>query len=178
MKETIYREQNIDPAFSTIPEFEFAPLEVRNEGTPVAQVGHDAQIGHETAALDSFLATIKWLFLYLPGAGALHFTLMGMSLFYFYGGAPIEVIVGAFGVSLIAMFMVMLGVGRLNDLRYLRVVAGIIATGALASILYTLSIVFIPGDFFGWFTLLSLPVTVIIGQLIKIKTDRESLPHE
>ena len=71
--------------------------------------------------------------------------------------------------------MVMLCVGRLNDLRYLRVIAGILGAGALASILYSILIVLIPGDFFGWFTLLTMPLTIIIGQLIKIRTDRETL---
>jgi hypothetical protein len=63
----------------------------------------------------------------------------------------------------------------LTDLKYLRVVAGIIATSALASIAYIISNIFVPGDFFGWFTLLTLPLTIIIGQLIKLRTDRESL---
>ena len=166
MRPTRQAEERIDQAFD---DFEFAPIAVREE------IALEAVVSPETDVLDSYLAIVKWIFLFLPGAAALHFVLMGMSLFFFYGGPTLEMIVGAFGISLVAVFMVMLGLGRLSDLRYLRVIGGIIAVGVLASILYSISIVFIPGDFFGWFTLLTLPLTIIIGQLIKIRTDRETL---
>ena len=173
MRPTTHPEEKLDQSFSVLDDAGFAPVAVREE--TALQASH---AGPETAVLDSFVAIIKWVFLYLPGAGALHFALMGLSLFVFYGGPTIEMIIGTLGISIVAMFMVMLGFGRLTDLRYLRVIGAILASGALASILYSISIVFFPGDFFGWFTLLTMPVTIIIGQLVKIKTDRESLPHE
>ena len=173
MRPTTHSEGKLDQSFSILDDAGFAPIAVR-EDTGLA----GPQPGPETVALDSFVAIVKWVFLYLPGAGALHFALMALSLFFFYGGPTIEIVIGTVGISIVAMFMVMLGVGRLNDLRYLRVIGAILAAGALASILYSISIAFFPGDFFGWFTLLTLPVTIIIGQLVKIKTDRESPPHE
>ena len=169
MRPTDQAEEEVNDIFSDIYEVEFAPIAVREE-LKMQTVAS----GPETAVLDSYLAAIKWIFLFLPGTAALHFVLMGMSLFFFYGGPPIEMLVGSFGFSVVAMFIVMLGVGRLTDLRYLRVIAGILAASALASIAYIIAITFTPGDFFGWFTLLTLPVTIIIGQLIKIKIDRES----
>jgi len=173
MRPTTHPEEQLDQSFSVLDDAGFAPIAVREETALQA-----SPAGPETAVLDSFVAIVKWVFLYLPGAGALHFALMGLSLFVFYGGPTIEMIIGTLGISIVAMFMVMLGFGRLTDLRYLRVIGAILAAGALASILYSISIVFFPGDFFGWFTLLTMPVTIIIGQLVKIKTDRESLPHE
>jgi len=173
MRSTTHPEEKLDQSFSILDDAGFGPIAVRDDTAFAAP-----ETGPETAVLDSFVAIIKWVFLYLPGAGTLHFALMAQSLFVFYGGPTIEMIIGTLGISIVAMFMVMLGVGRLTDLRYLRVIGAILAAGALASILYSISIVFIPGDFFGWFTLLTLPVTIIIGQLVKIKTDRESLPHE
>ena len=173
MRQTTYADEKTTHAFSVLDDDGFAPITVREDITPAT-----VRTGSETEALDLFVSVVKWIFLYLPGAAALHFGLMGMSLFFFYGGPTLEMILGTFGVALVAMFMVMLGVGRLNDLRYLRVIGAILGAGALASILYGISIVVIPGDFFGWFTLITLPLTIIIGQLVKIKTDRESLPHE
>ena len=128
----------------------------------------------EAVALDSFLSTIKWVFLFFPGAAVLHFTMMALSLFLIYEPPTVEIILGTLGVAIVGMFMVVLGLGRLTDLKYLRVVAGIIATSALCSIAYIISSIFVPGDFFGWFTLLTLPLTIIIGQLIKFNTDRDS----
>jgi len=173
MRPTTHPEEQLDQSFSVLDDAGFAPIAVREETALQA-----SPAGPETAVLDSFVAIVKWVFLYLPGAAALHFALMAQSLFVFYGGPTIAMTVGTLGISIVAMFMVMLGVGRLNDLRYIRVIGAILAAGALASILYSISIVFFPGDFFGWFTLLTMPVTIIIGQLVKIKTDRESLPHE
>ena len=172
MRHTTYADEKTMDAETLLDEFEFAPITVREDIAPEA-----VKTRRETDTLDLFLAVVKWIFLYLPGATALHFALMAMSLFFIYG-ATLEMLVGTFGISVVATFMVMLGIGRLSDLRYLRVTAGILAAGALASILYSIAIVFFEGDFFGSFTLLTLPVTIIIGQLIKIKTDRESLPHE
>jgi len=166
MRPTTHAEERIDHAFD---DFEFAAISVREGIAP------EAVAAPESDVLDSYLAIVKWVFLFLPGAAALHFALMGISLFIFYGGPTLEIMIGTFGISIVAMFMVMLGVGRLSDLRYLRVVGGLLAAGALASIAYSIAITFIPGDFFGWFTLLTLPLTIIIGQLIKIRTDRETL---
>jgi hypothetical protein len=173
MKHTTYADENTAAAPAVLEDFGFAPITVR-EGVAATSLLPTP----ETEALDLFLAVVKWIFLYLPGAAALHFALMGMSLFFYYGIPNIEMLVGMFGSFIFATFMIMLGIGRLSDLRYLRVIGAILGTGALASILYSLSILFIPGDFFGRFTLLTMPVTIIIGQLVKIKTDRESLPHE
>ena len=172
MSQTAYADEKTRDAFSALDDGEFAPITVREDISPKR-----VKTGPEFDPVDLLLSVVKWIFLYVPGATALHFALMAMSLFFIYG-ATLEMLVGTFGISVVATFMVMLGIGRLTDLRYLRVTAGIVAAGALASILYSIAIVFFEGDFFGSFTLLTLPVTIIIGQLIKIKTDRESLPHE
>ena len=173
MRQTIDTDEKTTDLFSSLDDAEFATITVRESIMP-----QTLPAGTENEILDFYLSSIKWIFLYLPGVAAIHFTLMGMSLFFFYGDQAIDLVVRAFGILIILMFMVMMGIGRLTDLRHLRVIAGILGAGSLASILYFISIHFFPGDFFGWFTLLTLPVTIIIGQLIKIKTDRESLPHE
>lgn len=173
MRNTSYFEEKERAVVDLPDEADFQSIAIRESVVP-----DKIKSAPETVVLDSFLATIKWVFLFLPGAGVLHFTMMALSLFFIYEPPAIELILGTLGVTVVGMFMVILGLGRLTDLKYLRVVAGIIATSALCSIAYSISIVFIPGDFFGWFTLITLPLTIIIGQLIKIQTDRESLPHE
>ncbi|MEO8042562.1 MAG: hypothetical protein ABI646_08135 [Acidobacteriota bacterium] len=170
MRRTTYADEKTTHAFSVLEDTGFASIAVR-EDIALEPLRPDT----ETRTLDLVLTVIKWCFLYLPGTAALHFAVMAMSLFFFYGSPSLPMVVGNLGGSVVAVFMVMLGVGRLNDLRYLRVIAGILATSALASIVYSLSILFFPGDFFGLFTLLTMPLAIIIGQLIKIKTDRESL---
>jgi hypothetical protein len=173
MRQTNYADKETADVFSDCHDTEFAAITVRENITPQA-----VSAGPAGEVLDFYLSAIKWIFLYVPGVAAMHFTLMGMSLIFFYGDHAIDLLVRAFGILIIPMFMVMMGIGRLTDLKHLRVVAGILGAGSLASVLCVISIHFFPGEFFGWFTLLTLPVTIMIGQLVKIKTDRESLPHE
>jgi hypothetical protein len=75
------------------------------------------------------------------------------------------------GIAVVSIFMIMLGIGKLTDLRYLRVVAGIFAAGALASVVYAILAILIPGDFVGFYIRLTLPLTLLMGYLVKRHTD-------
>ena len=162
--------ENPNSHFDPLPDVnEFAPITVREDITPQSLVADS----EANAFLDALLAGIKWAFLFLPGTAAIHFLMMGFSLLFFYKDWSPETLIAMAGASIFGAFMVMLGVGKLRDLRYLQVVGAIFAAAALASICYSISIVFIPGDFFGWFTLLTLPLTILLGQVVKQKIDRE-----
>ena len=158
---------NPDP---TIPYFEtpdHSPIAVR-ENTSVE--APDAP--SEDPVLDRFLGTIKWVFLYLPGALTIHFIMMVLSSIVFYEVWPsLSMMLGTFGIFAVAAFMVMLGLGKLGELKYLRVVGALVAAGGLASVIYTILTAFTGGDFFGWFTLLSLPFTLLVAHLVKKNTD-------
>lgn len=123
--------------------------------------------------LDNSLTAVKWIFLYFPGATAIHFILMGFALSFYYGDWFLELFLGMLGIFAVAAFMIMFGIGKLNELKYLKVVLGIFLTSSLAAILYSILIAFIPGDFFGLFTQLTLPLPVLAGYLIKKMTDKE-----
>jgi hypothetical protein len=66
---------------------------------------------------------------------------------------------------------IMLRIGKLRDLKYLKVVLAVSLTSLLASILYVILAVFIPGDFFRFFAKITLPVTALIGFLVKRNID-------
>lgn len=121
--------------------------------------------------LDSFLAAIKWIFLYVPGTAFIHLMIVGFSLLFFYDNWSAEILIGSLGAAAAGTFMIMLGVGKFTDLRYLRVVLGILASSALATVLYTILMAFIPGDFFGLFYLISLFLSLFIGYMVKRNTD-------
>jgi hypothetical protein len=123
----------------------------------------------EEAVLDGFLTTIKWIFLYFPGAAAIHFTMMAFALFYL--DLPAAMLIGMFGIFAVSTFMVMLGIGKLSDLKYLKVVAALVATGGLAAIIYAILEATTGGQFFGWFLLLSFPVSLLVAQLVKRSID-------
>lgn len=113
------------------------------------------------------------LFIY-PGAAAIHLVMMGFALLFFYRdwSAEIEMLAGTVGIVVVGMFMIMMGIGKLSDLKYLRVVASIFAASALAALVYSVLITIIPGDFFGLFLKASLPLPLIVGYLVKKDTDR------
>jgi len=123
--------------------------------------------------LDSFLTAVKWIFLYFPGAAAIHFIMLGFGLMLFYGVLMIEVLPGTLGIALVSAFMIMLGIGKLRDLKYLKVVLGVFLTSSLLAILYAILAVFIPGDFFGFFAKVTLPLPLLAGYLVKKDIDAE-----
>lgn len=123
---------------------------------------------------DALLTLIKWTFLYMPGAAAIHFILMGLGLSFFYGDWFLELFLGMLGIFAASTFMIMFGIGKLSDLKYLKVVAGIFLTSALAAILYMTLAVLIPGDFFGFYAQITLPLPVIAGYLVKKNIDEEA----
>lgn len=167
MKETIQAEEtNSSHFYYSFEETEFDSIAVRESVALEATV-----LQPQAAGLDNFVAAIRWIFLYIPGATAIHFIMMGMALLVFYDNWSLSLMVGTFGVAAVSAFMIMLGMGKLSDLRYLRVVAAIFAAGGLAAIFYSLLIAFIPGDFFGLFTQLTLLLTLLIGYLVKRRED-------
>jgi hypothetical protein len=152
-----------------------------DEAFPAGQIalGENAALQKNAATagtvfLDNFLTAIKFIFLYLPGATAIHFNMLGFALLFYYDVWSGPLLLGAFGIFAFATFMIMLGIGKFFDLKYLRVVLAVAATSFLSAVLYSLLILFIPGDFFGLFAKITLPVTFLAGFLVKRKLDREN----
>jgi hypothetical protein len=144
---------------------------------PLAFAGN-AALSIETSPKETFLpetilTAIKWTSLYFPGTAAIHFILMGFALSFFYGDWFVELFLGALGIFAVATFMIMFGIGKMLELKYLKVVLGILLTSTLAAILYSVLIVFIPGDFFGLFVKLTLALPVLTGYFVKKHLDSE-----
>lgn len=172
MKNISQTEESRNSGYRFFEPAEAGALSVLEAGLPNVHSATD-----ENAFLDTFVSAISWVFLYVPGTAAIHFIMMGFSLMFFYGDWPIELVLGWLGGSAIATFMIMLGMRKMNDLRYLRVVAGIVATSGLAAVLYLALAAFMPGDFFGFFAKISLPFSLLIGYLIKRNTDQTDVSN-
>jgi hypothetical protein len=134
----------------------------------------DSSAPENAAFLDKFLAAVKWIFLYFPGVVAIHFIITGFALSLFYGDWFIELFLGMLSIFAVSTFMIMLGIGKLRDLKYLIVVLGIFLTSSLAAVLYAILAVLIPGDFFGFYVKMTLALPVLIGYLAKRKIDDEA----
>ena len=141
-------------------------------------VSKDAALQNNLSAenisfLDNFLTAVKWIFLYFPGAAAINFILIGFALSFYYGDWFVELFLGMLGIFAFAAFMIMLGIGKLFDLKYLKVVLSVFLISSLLAILYAILVVFIPGDFFGFFAKVTLPLPVLTGYFIKKDIDAE-----
>ena len=123
---------------------------------------------------DKILTAVKWIFLYLPGAAAIHFIMIGFALLFIYKDWGGEMLLGTTGIFAAATFMIMLGIGKLKDLKYLKVVGAISLVSLLMAISYAVLASFVAGDFFGIFARTTLPLTALAGYLVKIKIDSES----
>lgn len=172
MKKTTLTEDD-DKTFQTFagePDFAPQPLAINRE------TALESNPPSENASFaETVLSAIKWTFLYFPGVCAIHFIMLGFALSLFYrDGWFVELFLGMLGIFAVATFMIMFGIGKLSDLKYLKVAASALLTSSLVGILYMVLAVLIPGDFFGFFLKTTLPLPVLIGYLVKRKLDEEA----
>ena len=136
--------------------------------------GAAALVARDTTSdkLDTMLAGIKWIFLFLPSAAAIHFCVMILSMSTAMGVQPRDILFEAMLAFLVYTFMVLFGLGRLSDMRYLKVVGAIISTSILSTIVYhILAAFFIGYGGFGWAILISLPLPILFAHVIKRRID-------
>jgi hypothetical protein len=115
--------------------------------------------------LDKLLIGIKLAFLYVPGAMAIHFVGIFIKFFVLYEDSMPNFAVELSAVTLIGTFLTMLGIGKLNDLKYLKVPATIFASSILISILHVILSAILGFETEGIFMLISFPFVIISGYL-------------
>ncbi|HEX8251357.1 MAG TPA: hypothetical protein VF599_24505 [Pyrinomonadaceae bacterium] len=166
MKKTTLTE---DASRTVFDERDFAPNQIAVNRESALQ---DNPSPENVSFLDGLLIAVKWLLLYLPGVAAIHFDIIGWALASFYAGSFVELLTGTIGIYAGGTFMIMFGIGKLIDLKYLRVVAAIFLISILEAILYWTIAVFYKIDYFGFFLLVTWLFTAFVGYLVKINTDR------
>jgi hypothetical protein len=124
--------------------------------------------------LDKLLSVIKWIFLYLPGVGAIHIAMMGVALLFFYNEAAYDLLPGMLGFVVVGTFLIMLGFGKLNDLKYLKTVLTILAVSFVTAVFWDILAIFIKGDFLGFYAKLTFPLIAFVGYFSKISVDNEA----
>jgi len=147
----------------------YSPLELRYDETS----GRDRQ-SEIDSVVENIVPSVRWAFLYLPGAAAIHFIVMVFAMSLALSHWPSELLAGTFGTFVVALFMVMLGIGKLTDLRHLRSIGGIVAASLISAMMYYALLLVAPGDYFGVFSLATLPFALLAGYLLKEDTDRQT----
>lgn len=137
-------------------------------------ISHARSSGSNDVVLDGILAAIKWIFLYIPGVAAVHMMMVGFVIIFYTQNWSSEFLsVQLLGLSIISMFMIMLGIGKLRDLRYLKVVVSVFAASAAFALLFAILIGFAPGNYFGIYIAVTLSATLLLGYLTKKDIDRQ-----
>jgi hypothetical protein len=122
--------------------------------------------------LDKILAAIKLTFLYVPGAIVIHFVGVFIKFIIQYGDSMPNFAIELTGVALVGTFLTMIGIGKLGDLNYLKVPAAIFTTSILISILHIILSAIIGFETEGIFMLISFPLVIIAGYLVKNFLDK------
>jgi hypothetical protein len=171
MKKTTFADENqtvfrnfFSPEFSTSNEIAFNE---RDEG----QETLSAQTGSFS---DTLLSVLKWVFLYLPGVAAIHMAMMGVALLFFYNEAAYDLLPAMMGFVIVGAFLIMLGFGKLGDLKYLKTVLTILTVSFVTAVLWDVLAVFIKGDFFGFYARVTFPIIAFVGYFSKISVDKET----
>jgi hypothetical protein len=123
--------------------------------------------------LDKILTGIKLIFLYVPGAMAIHFVGVFIKFIIQYGDSIPNFAAELSGFALVGTFLTMLGIGKLSDLNYLKVPAATFTTSILVSILHVILSAIIGFETEGIFMLISFPLVIISGYLVKTFLDKK-----
>lgn len=137
--------------------------------TETPELGTGA-VEKNSSTLDTIFTVVKWAFLVLPGIAAIHLAMVGLALMLFYGEFDGF---GLLGLVVIGTFMIMLGLGKMRDLKYLKTVLTVLGFSLLTAILYDILAIFIKGDFFSLYVKLTLPLVIVIAYLSKRSIDAE-----
>jgi hypothetical protein len=171
MRPTFTDEPTLERDFFIFDEIAGGPLSVREPSENETLI---VEIAPAVDRLQVLLSVIKWVFLYVPGAVAINFSVMMLSLSVMTGVWRDGSLIEWPGALVIYSFMVLFGIGRLTDMRYLKVIGAILSSSILSTILFhILASFFIGYNHIGWGILATCVTTVSFGQMIKNRIDRE-----
>ena len=169
MKKTASTEEASAFSATFFDETDFSASISPAAGSDVLRI--DSSKAEELRLSDKVLTAFKWAFFYLPGAGAIHFTGLGLLIFAYAEGLETELILRPLGILAVGAFMVMFGIGKLNDLKYLKVVAAIFLTSIPAAILFWIVETLGADEYFGFLLLLQWLFAALIGYSVKRNID-------
>ena len=172
MKKTILQEKDSQFDFYAFFEEEFSdrrPLAVYSD-----QNLNNLRAAEKTSALDDFLAALKLMFLYLPGVLTVHFLALGFGFTFYYDAVLIDILPGFSGILAVATFMMMFGIGKMRDLKYLRVVFSALLTSMFFAVVFSVMFKFGGRQSFGWFLLATWLPSAFVGFWIKNQLDHQN----
>ncbi len=149
---------------------------------PVAPAGENGVLpdpappASRTSFLDNFVAALKFIFFFLPGAAVTVGTILAWTIFSFYGEFELELLLGSLGFLAGGTFLVMFSLNKLLDLRYLRVVGAMMLTGLIGAVFYGL-VTALTGrhDHLGLFWLVMWVAAAALGHGVKRNLDEAEL---
>ncbi|MFL6373314.1 MAG: hypothetical protein ACJ73D_01480 [Pyrinomonadaceae bacterium] len=142
------------------------PLEVVEAGIVAIQPSPD----RVTKGLDVLVTLLKWTFVYGPGVALMQQIMIGLVFFNFYREPGPDMDFGAIGAGVVSIFLIMMGIGRLSDLRYLLVVGAVTSVAFVSAAFCHLAMALNPHAF-GLYLLASFLLISLAGYLTKRSLD-------
>ena len=102
----------------------------------------------------------------------MHCWVMMLSLFAISGTGPKGYWLESVGGMIIYSFIILLGLGKLSDLRYLKVIGAILSSSILLTVAVHAVLLFTGYSYLGWAMLVTLPITILFAQFIKMQIDK------
>ena len=169
MHPTITDDPTVNRDFFIFDEMDRGPLSIHGVVEP-----ERLEAKPEPDRMQDLLSAIKWIFLFVPGTVAINFSVMMISLSMITGVWRDGGLIQWPGAMVLYSFMVLFGIGRLMDMRYLKVIGAILSSSILSTILvHILASFFIGYSNLGWAMLATSLITVSFAQMIKNRIDRE-----
>ena len=120
----------------------------------------------------SFWAFAKCLFFYVPGVSLLYFVTLFLTYVSFTQIEDVRHFSFAFFWLGFGTFLMMFGIGKLANLKYLKVVAAVLVASFAVAFSFLFALGEMKGKFFGD-SLYFLPIIILVGYLTKKRIDRE-----
>lgn len=120
-------------------------------------------------------STAKYILFFVPGVALMYFVTLILAELLIVRTESITHFTGAFFWLGFGTFLMMFGIGKLADLKYLKVTGSVL----LASLAIASAFLFVPieskGNFFGIYSFYFLPVISFVAYLVKKRIDKETI---
>ncbi len=120
-----------------------------------------------------FWAFAKCLFFFVPGVSLLFFVMLALTHFIIFKNENIGNFTFAFFWLGFGAFTTMFGMGKLANLKYLKVVAAVLVTSFTIALPFFFVFDVLKGNYSGIYAFYFLPIVVLVGYLTKTWIDRE-----
>lgn len=116
----------------------------------------------------------KIILFFVPGVSLLYFVTLILADIVISQAENIQYTTFAFFWLIFGAFLIMFGVGKLSELKYLKVVGSVLASTFVVALLFLFTSFEVKPEFFAGYSLYILPIIMFIAYVVKRRVDNET----